>query len=764
MLSFLKPTLKTNSRQGIAGMSSSIQNEIETLIRKIRDHDYRYYILAQPIISDEEYDRLMRRLQELERQYPALATSDSPTQRVGGQITKEFSPVTHAVPMLSLSNAYSEGEVRDFDRRIRETLGNETYQFVCELKFDGIAISLRYEDGLFMQGATRGDGTQGDDITQNLKTIRSIPLRLRSLRNGPRTLETRGEVFMKRKDFQRMNEERQLAGEKTFVNPRNSAAGTLKLQDPKIVAQRPLNFVSYFLRTNDIELTSQHDNLQLLRNLGFPTSEHIKICRSIDEVIEYWKEWERRRDELPFDIDGVVVKVNSLHQQEKLGAVAKSPRWAVAFKFASRQAETQLKAIRLQVGRLGTITPVAELEPVFLGGSTVSRATLNNFDYIKKLKIRIGDTVVVEKGGDVIPKITKIGKGPRGTIEFIMPLDCPECDSKLVQPEDKVNYYCENPKCPAQVVGRLEHFASRKTLDIEQLGSAVAQKLFENGLVKHPLDLYNLTKQELGKLNLGTNQEQRIFGEKNASKILAALDKTRSFPLSKWLYALGIPNVGETIAQQVASLHERIEDIVDSNILNDIILCDRKEKEKENVNPRSKKNKPKSEVEKKNREEKYKQLEEEIGEISKRIGKLGIKKELGPVAAKSLLDFFRSKYGSEVLKKLSKLGIKPKGKLTEKVIKTSKISFRKMAFVLTGTLSKMSRDQAADEIRAQGGSVTNSVSKNTTYIVVGEEPGSKLKKAQSLGVSILHEKEFLKMLKGKKTKQKALQENLPFAQ
>ena len=286
----------------------------------------------------------MRRLQELERQYPALATPDSPTQRVGGQIIKEFSTVTHAVPMLSLSNTYSESEVRDFDRRVQETLENETYQYVCELKFDGIAISLKYENGIFVQGATRGDGTQGDDITQNLKTIRSIPLRLRSVQNGLRTLEVRGEAFMKRADFQRMNEERQLAGEKTFVNPRNSAAGTLKLQDPKLVAQRPLNFVSYFLRTNDIELTSQYENLQLLRNLGFPTSEHTKICQSIDEVIEYWKEWERRRDELPFDIDGVVVKVDSLQQQERLGAVAKSPRWAVAFKFASRQAETQIES------------------------------------------------------------------------------------------------------------------------------------------------------------------------------------------------------------------------------------------------------------------------------------------------------------------------------------------------------------------------------------------------------------------------------------
>ncbi len=379
-------------------MASSIQKEIETLRQEIINHDYQYYVLAQPTISDEKYDRMMRRLQELEQQYPALVTADSPTQRVGGQLMKEFPSVYHSVPMLSLSNAYSEDEVRNFDQRIQESLGNERYRYVCELKFDGIAISLRYEEGILVQGATRGDGTQGDDITQNLKTIRAIPLRLRIVRQGPQTAEVRGEAYMKRSDFQRMNEERQLAGEKVFVNPRNSAAGTLKLQDPKLVAQRPLNFVSYFLRTEDTRLTSHYENLQLLRNLGFPTSEHTKLCKSIDDVIIYWKEWESRRDKLPYDIDGIVVKVDSLQQQEQLGSIAKSPRWAVAFKFASRKAETRLNAIRLQVGRLGTITPVADLEPVFLGGSTVSRATLHNEDYIRELDIRIGDIVVVEKG------------------------------------------------------------------------------------------------------------------------------------------------------------------------------------------------------------------------------------------------------------------------------------------------------------------------------------------------------------------------------
>jgi|WetSurMetagenome_2_1015567.scaffolds.fasta_scaffold22297_2 DNA ligase (NAD+) len=745
-------------------MSSSIQKEIVALRREILDHDYRYYALAQPVISDEMYDSLMVRLNELERKHPEYITPDSPTQRVGGQLMKEFPSVTHAVPMLSLSNTYSEDEIRDFDRRIRKSLDHETYRYVCELKFDGIAVSMYYENGYFVRGATRGDGIQGDDITNNLKTIRSIPLRLRDIKSTPRSLEVRGEVYMNHTDFQRMNEERQLTDEKVFINPRNSTAGTLKLQNPQIVAQRPLNFISYFLHTDGASLKNHYDNLHFLRELGFPTSQHTQLCSSIDEVIGYWKYWEQRRDELPYDIDGVVVKLDSLSQQERLGAAAKSPRWAVAFKFKSRKAETKLNAIRLQVGRLGTITPVAELEPVFIGGSTIRRATLNNLDYIKKLEIRIGDPVVVEKGGDVIPKITGIGKGQRGTKDFIMPSDCPECGSTLIHLEGEVDYYCENPRCPAQVIGRLEHFASRKALDIEQLGGVVAQKLFESGLVKHPLDLFKLTQKKLGELNLGTDKEPRIFGQKNASKIITALDKTRSFPLSKWIYALGIPNIGETIAQQVANLHKRMEDIVESKILKDIILQAKIINEQININPKSR-NKPKSENERKNREEKYNRLEKEIKEFSKRKETLGIKKELGESASKSLLDFFKSKHGKDVLKRLNNLGIEPRGNSAEKTKKTSKAKFREMTFVLTGTLSKMSREQATNEIRARGGSVMNSVSKNTTYVVAGEEPGSKLEKAQTLGVSILHEKDFLKILKSKKTKknnQTNLQEFLPF--
>ena len=667
-------------------MSSSIQKEIETLRRKILDHDYRYYTLAQPIISDEEYDRFMFRLQELEQMYPAFSSPDSPTQRVGGQITKEFSTVTHTVPMLSLSNTYSEEEVRDFDRRVQETLKNETYRYECELKFDGVAITLHYKDGIFMQGATRGDGTQGDDITQNLKTIRSIPLRLRPVRNGPRTIEVRGEAFIRRADFQRMNEERRLAGEKTFVNPRNSAAGTLKLQDSKLVAQRPLNFVSYFLRTDDRELTSQHENLQLLRDLGFPTSEHTKICQSVDEVIEYWKEWEHRRDELPFDIDGVVVKVDSRNQQERLGAVAKSPRWAVAFKFASRQAETRLNSIRLQVGRLGTITPVAELEPVFLGGSTVSRATLHNEEYIRELDIRLHDIVVVEKGGDVIPKISgvKIENRQSGTKIFRFPHQCPECHSKIFRSQDEANYYCENSECPAQVKGRIEHFASRGAMDIEGLGEAVVDQFVHLGLLKNCADLYDLHSSQETLLSL------HRWGKKSAQNLLDAIEESKTRPFSRVLFALGIRHIGASIAQLLVDNFMTIEQLIAAT-------------------------------------------ETDLQSLQ----------GIGPQIAESVVRFFADIHNQRIVNRLKKAGVQMLEK--KKHTRTSQQFFKK-SFVLTGTLSTLTREEAKRRIESLGGKVVSSISKKTDFVIVGSEAGSKLERAKTLGILLLDEQKFLNML------------------
>jgi DNA ligase (NAD+) len=667
-------------------MSSSIQKNIDALRREILDHDYRYYALAQPIVSDEEYDGLMRRLQNIERQYPELITPDSPTQRVGGQITKQFSTVTHTVPMLSLSNTYSEAEVINFDRRVRETLGDEPYQYVCELKFDGIAISLRYEDGIFVEGATRGDGLQGDNITQNLKTIRSIPLRLRQTHQKLHTLEIRGEVYIRRADFQRMNEERQLADEKTFVNPRNSAAGTLKLQDPKLVAQRPLNFVSYFLRTKDIPLTSHYNNLGLLKELGLPTSECTRSCKSIDAVIEYWKEWERRRDELPFDIDGIVVKLDSLQQQARLGAVAKSPRWAIAFKFTSRQAETKLTNITLQVGRLGTITPVADLDPVFLGGSTVSRATLHNEDYIRELDIRVGDIVIVEKGGDVIPKVSAVVKKKRSTKipPFKFPQECPECHSRIFRPEGEANYYCENSDCPAQVKGRIEHFASRGAMDIEGLGEAVVDQFVNLGLVKNCADLYNLHTQQKKLFSLDR------WGEKSVLNLLDAIEKSKTRPFHRVIFAVGVRHIGASIAKLLVDNFITIEQLVSATAVD---------------------------------------LQSIQG--------------VGPRIAESVIRFFADKHNRNIVDRLKAAGVQM-AKSKERIHASSR--FFGKTFVLTGSLVSMTRDEAKYKIESLGGKVVSSVSKNTDYVIVGTDAGSKLKKAQTFGILLLDEQKFITML------------------
>jgi DNA ligase (NAD+) len=671
-------------------MSSPILKEIEKLRQEILDHDYRYYALAQPVIADEMYDRLMARLSELEHQHPDLITPDSPTQRVGGQLTKEFPSVIHALPMLSLSNTYSEDEVRDFDRRIQKILKDEYYRYVCELKFDGIAVSLHYENNSLVQGATRGDGTKGDEITNNIKTIRSIPIRLRNVENAPRILEVRGEVYMNRNDFQRMNEERELSGEKTFVNPRNSAAGTLKLQDPKMVAQRPLNFVSYFLHSERKIYTNHYDNLQFLKELGFPISKYTKPCSSIDEVIDYWKEWENRRDELPFDIDGIVVKLDSLQQQEKLGAVAKSPRWAVAFKFASRQAETRLNNIRLQVGRLGTITPVADLEPVFLGGTTISHATLHNEDYIRDLDIRLNDIVIVEKGGDVIPKVSAVveNKRPRGTKRFKYPDECPECHSKLFRPEEEANYYCENSDCPAQVKGRIEHFASRGAMNIEGLGEAIVDQFVHLELIKNCADLYDLHAH---KSMISTLEG---WGEKSVGNLLKAIDESKKRSFERVLYALGIRHIGTNIAQLIVDNFPTIEQLIAAS-------------------------------------------EDDLQSVP----------SIGPRIATSVVRFFEDKHNQRIVHRLKDAGVQMRSART-KLRHSQRFSGKK--FVLTGTLESMTREEAKQKIESFGGKVVSSVSKNTDFVVTGTEAGSKKDKAQMLGILLLDEQKFLTMLKNEK--------------
>ena len=667
-------------------VSPSIVKRIDRLRAQLREHDYRYYVLAQPAISDAEYDRLMRELLDLEAANPELVTPDSPSQRVGGQPTKEFPTVTHDVPMLSLSNTYSEEEVRDFDRRVRSILGDEPFRYICELKFDGVAVSLHYADGMFVRGATRGDGTQGDEITQNLKTIRSIPLRLMSRKKGLNEFEVRGEVYMKRDDFRKMNEERELAGEKTFINPRNSTAGTLKLQDPKIVAGRPLNFISYFLRTSGTGLSSHYGNLKILRDIGFPVSDHTRVSKDVEGVVAYWKEWESRRDSLPYDIDGVVVKVDDLRQQERLGTIAKSPRWAIAFKFAARQATTVLRDITLQVGRIGTITPVANLEPVFVGGSTVSRATLHNEDYIKDLDIRAGDTVVVEKGGDVIPKVSAVVKEKRraGTKPFSMPAKCPECGSRISRPEGEASYYCENSECPAQIRARIEHFAYRGAMDIEGLGEAIVDQLVSLGFVNNVADLYELHKKQSQLVSL------ERWGEKSAENLLSAIEQSKERPFTRVLFALGIRHVGTSVAQLIVNEFRSMEALVEATFV----------------------------------------------ELQ---GVQGV----GPRIAESVRRFVEDKHNQKIVERLKKAGLQFEEKQRRPIKKSP---FTGRTVVLTGTLESLTRDQAKQKIEESGGHVASSVSNKTDFVVVGAEAGSKLEKAKKLGVQTLDEKQFLKLI------------------
>jgi DNA ligase (NAD+) len=661
-----------------------IIRRVEKLRRELLEHDYRYYVLAEPIISDEEYDARMRELQEFELAYPELRSADSPTQRVGGEPTKEFATVTHNPPMLSLANSYSEEEIRDFDRRVHELLGRQTVAYVAELKFDGVAIALKYKDGIFIQGATRGDGIQGDNITNNLRTIRSLPLRLRSDDPSLMDIEVRGEAFMNRAAFEEMNKQRLRDGEKVFINPRNATAGTLKLQDPRIVAARPIAIFAYALFAEKARLTSHLKNLRTLHDLGFPVNENVKLCRDIDEILAYWKEWEQKRDTLPYDIDGVVVKVDLLAQQQQLGNIAKSPRWAIAFKFASRKAETKLNNIILQVGRTGTVTPVADLEPVFIGGTTVSRATLHNMDYINELDLRIGDTVIVEKGGDVIPKISGYvkSKRPASARPFAMPGRCPECGTRIYRPEGEANYYCENAECPAQVKGRIEHFAQRGAMDIEGLGEAVVDQLVSLGLTRNYADLYSLHKHK------ETLVELDRWGEKSTANLLDAIEKSKKQPFHRVLYALGIRHIGEGVARTLTENFPSME-----------LLQNASEEELQSVHA------------------------------------------IGPRITESIIHFFGERHNREIIRRLKEAGV-----TMSATARRAGGKLRGKTFVLTGTLPSLPREEAKRIIEQNGGRVASGVSKNVDVVLAGEDAGAKLEKAKKLGLRIVSEEEFLRMV------------------
>jgi DNA ligase (NAD+) len=662
-----------------------VKKKIEELRRKIKDADYKYYVLAQPDIDDYKYDLMLNELTELEKEYPQLVTSDSPTQRVSGEPTKVFKVVHHKTPMLSLNNSYNFEDLDDFDRRIRNILKDENFEYICELKFDGIAISLVYENGNLKSGATRGDGYKGDDVTTNLKTIKSIPL---SVESDLINFEVRGEVYFRKEDFIKINEEQELKGQKIFANARNTAAGTLKLKNNKIVASRPLQIFTYSLRSDEAGLRTHYDGIKILEKLKFPVNPLYKKVKNIEEVKEFCNEIEGMRDSLPYEIDGVVIKINLLAQQEKLGTVSRSPRWAIAYKYKAKEAITKLNNIILQVGRVGTITPVAELQPVFLAGSTISRATLHNFDEIRRKDIRIGDYVKIEKGGDVIPKVTEvlIKERKKGSIEFPLPEKCPVCGTDLIKPEDEVCYYCPNFSCPAQVQGRIEHFVHRNAMEIEGLGESIIELFIQKSLLKNYADIFELKKHREELISI------ERFGQKSVDNLLNAIESSKEKPFEKVLFALGIRHVGERTAKILAGHFRSIDDLINAT-------------------------------------------QEEIESIH----------EIGPKIAESIYNFFKEENNLNLIEKLKAEGLKFESE--RKIIAKQNEKISNKTFVLTGTLEKYKRDEAKDIIENLGGKVTGSVSKNTDYVLAGDDPGSKLDKANKLGVKVLSEAEFDEMIK-----------------
>jgi DNA ligase (NAD+) len=708
------------------------EENIARLRKEIRKHDRLYYTDAAPIIR--EYDRLYKELVDLETRFPDLITPDSPTQHVGGKPLEAFAQIQHRAPMLSLDNTYSEEEVANFYKRITRLLPDEKIPVVIEPKVDGVAVSVMYEKGRMKYAATRGDGLMGDDITQNVKTIRSVPHQLRG--DAPDVFEVRGEAYLDKTGFEKLNRERKAAGLPLFANPRNAAAGSLKHLDPRAVAQRPLGIVFYgtgAVEGDEIELHSKI--FRLFKKLGLPTHEDWWLAESVDEILNAIRKLDEIRRNFPYQTDGAVVKVDELAQRERLGFTAKSPRWAIAYKYAAERVETRLNDILIQVGRTGILTPVAALEPVLVSGSTVARATLHNEDEIKRKDIRIGDTVVIEKAGEVIPAVVEVvkSKRPRDAKPFDFAKHihgkCPVCGGPIRRHPEFVAWRCENLYCPAQTTRRVEFIGARGALDIESIGGIVADKLVERDLVREPLDLFELKVEQLAKLNLGTEEAPRVFGEKNATKAINAIERARSSPLSRWLFALAIPDVGKTIATQLARFHDTIEDVSDSQLLRDVIDYHEKRGDKKSA-----------------KEIAERLMKSGFAKPSKsKAGKDGIVTEVGPVVAQSVINFFASPNGKKILRRLHELGIEPK---SEKVSakKAAELPLAGKTFVLTGTLTSMTREEASEKIEALGGHVTGSVSKKTDYVVAGAEPGSKFDKAKELGVKIIDEAAFRKML------------------
>ncbi|WP_050181924.1 NAD-dependent DNA ligase LigA [Domibacillus robiginosus] len=658
------------------------EQRVKELHDTLNKYSYEYYVMDQPSVPDSEYDRLLKELNDIEAQFPQLQTPDSPTQRVGGAVLDAFQKVRHDTPMLSLGNAFNEADLYDFDRRVGQLVGHTDYSYVCELKIDGLAVALKYENGMFVQGATRGDGTTGEDITANLKTIHSIPLRLsRSL-----TMEVRGEAFMPKQSFIALNAIRDEKGEEPFANPRNAAAGSLRQLDPRIAASRNLDIFLYGIANpGPLGISAHSEGLDLLDTLGFKTNKERRVCKTIEEVISYVKEQSEKRNQLPYEIDGIVIKVNSLDQQDELGFTAKSPRWATAFKFPAEEVVTKLVDITLSVGRTGVVTPTAILQPVRVAGTTVGRASLHNEDLIREKDIRIGDMVVVKKAGDIIPEVVSVLADRRTgeEKEFRMPDTCPECSSELVRLEEEVALRCMNPQCPAQIREGLTHFVSRNAMNIDGLGEKVIAQLYREKLIKDVADLYTLKREDL--------LELERMGEKSVDNLLSAIEASKSRSLERLLFGLGIRHVGAKAARTLAmefSTMDRLKKV----------------------------------------------SEEELTAVH----------EIGSKMADAVVLYFKQPEVAELMKKLEAAGVNMSYEgPVQPVIAKGESPFAGKTVVLTGKLTQLTRNEAKERIEALGGSVTGSVSKKTDLVIAGEEAGSKLEKAEKLSIDVWDEQRFM---------------------
>lgn len=662
------------------------KKRIAALSAELRQHNYNYYVLAMPTISDFEFDKKLEELINLETQYPELIDPDSPTQNVGGFITKEFKTVRHRWPMLSLGNTYNEQELLDFDQRIKKAIGND-FEYVCELKFDGLSMSLTYENGHLVRAVTRGDGTQGDEVTTNVKTIRSIPKRLPE-GDYPAEFEIRGEVFMHLKAFERLNEERIQNGEPPYANPRNFASGTIKLQDSSEVAKRPLDSFMYFLYTEKRLFNTHWDSLQAVKRWGFPVNNESRLCANIEAVLQFISEWENKRFNLSYDIDGIVIKVNSYAQQEELGFTAKSPRWAIAYKYKAQQVETELQSVSYQVGRTGAVTPVANLKPIFLAGTTVKRATLHNANEIIRLDLHEGDSVYVEKGGEIIPKIISVNLQKRKSgakpIQYIT--NCPVCGTTLERKEGEAAFYCPNDEgCAPQIVGKMQHFTGRKVMDIDGLGDETIETLYDKGFICHISDIYNL-KDKADDL-----KKMERFGEKSINNMLDGIEKSKQMPFDRVLFGLGIRYVGATVAKKLATYFKSIDNLMAASL-------------------------------------------EELTAVE----------EIGERIARSLIDYFEDEQHREEIAKLKAAGLQFVSEEKEVVLASDKLTGK--SFIISGTFSR-SRDELKDIIEQNGGKILSSISAKLDYLVAGDNMGpAKLEKATKLNIPIISDEELMGML------------------